>query len=110
MRTENFTTLADVVRASGGAARDKIALIVEDEAYSYAELDRRSNILANWLIASGVVPGDRIAVLSKNNAEFVFLLFAIAKAGAVLVPLNWRLSPTENQLYRRRCRAVGDIR
>lgn len=95
MRTENYTTLADVVRASGGAARDKIALIVEDEAYSYAELDRRSNILANWLIASGVVPGDRIAVLSKNNAEFVFLLFAIAKAGAVLVPLNWRLSPTE---------------
>lgn len=95
MRAEDYVTLADVVRPIGGAVRDKTALIVENRAFTYAEIDRRTSVMANQLVQAGVKPGDRIAVLSKNNAGFVELIFAIAKAGAVLVPLNWRLSSTE---------------
>ncbi len=40
-------------------------------------------------------PGNRIGILAKNNLEFCYLLGAAAKVGAILAPLNWRLSPSE---------------
>ena len=95
MRAANFTNLADIVRPLGGAERAKPAVVYAGRSLSYADLDCESNRIANLFLARGVAPQDRIAVLAKNSACFVAILFATAKAGAVLVPLNWRLSPGE---------------
>lgn len=62
---------------------------------TFSELNNRCNQAANALLASGVQKGDRVALLMMNSAEFVELYFALAKIGAVTVPLNWRLAPDE---------------
>jgi len=62
---------------------------------NYAELDRRCNRTADLLARAGVRVGDRVALLLMNGIEFVESFFAIAKLGAIVVPLNWRLAPDE---------------
>lgn len=62
---------------------------------SYGELERRAAGLAAGLAAAGYVTGDRIATLTGNSSDHVVVFFACAKAGLVLVPLSWRLSPRE---------------
>lgn len=95
MQERDFSSLADIVRPIGGAPRDKPALIYRDQWIGYGELDRRASRLANWLIACGVGKGDRVALLSRNNASFLTILFAVAKAGAITALVNWRLAPAE---------------
>ncbi|RLQ23162.1 long-chain-fatty-acid--CoA ligase [Seongchinamella sediminis] len=63
--------------------------------FSFAQLNSRSNAIANALLARGVKPGDRVASLLKNGIEFVESYFAVAKIGAVMVPVNWRLVGAE---------------
>lgn len=64
--------------------------------WNYFDLNRRVNALANFLTHDlKLQKGDRIAVYSKNRAEYVFLFFACAKTGLILVPLNFRLMPRE---------------
>lgn len=62
---------------------------------TYRELNARANRVANGLRATGVGEGDRVALLLMNGAEFVESFYAVAKIGAVVVPLNWRLVPDE---------------
>ncbi len=62
---------------------------------SFAELNARSNRVANALLALGIKPGDRVALALMNGAEFIESYFAIAKIGGVVVPLNWRLVADE---------------
>jgi fatty-acyl-CoA synthase len=64
-------------------------------ALTYAALDARADRAASLLAARGVSEGDRVAILSRNRIEFFELLFACAKLGAILVPLNWRMPPAE---------------
>ena len=66
-----------------------------DRRLTFAELDARSNRTANALAGAGVGHGDRVALLMMNGAEFIESFFAIAKLGAVVVPLNWRLVADE---------------
>jgi O-succinylbenzoate-CoA ligase len=61
----------------------------------YAELDRRANRVANALRELGVAPGDRVALLLMNGVEYLETYFGLAKLGAVMVPLNWRLVAEE---------------
>jgi fatty-acyl-CoA synthase len=51
--------------------------------------------VAHRLLALGCGDGARVAVLARNSASYLVLYFAAAKAGAVLLPLNWRLAPAE---------------
>jgi acyl-CoA synthetase (AMP-forming)/AMP-acid ligase II len=95
----------DVHEVSGGIGRwitrrafyagDQIAVIDGDRRLSYSELDRRTDLLASALRALGVRRGDRVATLQHNCAEFLELLFATAKLGAIFVPVNFRLAPPE---------------
>ncbi len=64
-------------------------------AVSYGQLDRDSSRLAAELTRRGLARGERVAVLADNCPEYVTLLFACAKAGLVMVPLNWRLAASE---------------
>ena len=64
--------------------------------WTYYELNRRVSALANYLQKNlQIKKGERIAVYSKNRAEYVFLFLACVKTGAILVPLNFRLTPVE---------------
>jgi fatty-acyl-CoA synthase len=73
----------------------RTAIVFGDARVGYGELDERSGRLAAGLLASGAARGDRIASLTGNSPEHVELLFACAKAGLILVPLNTRLTPAE---------------
>ncbi len=62
---------------------------------TFAQLNARTNRLANALLGAGVEKGERVGLLLMNGAEFMEGYFALAKIGAVVVPLNWRLVPDE---------------
>ena len=67
---------------------DAVAVIFEDTALSYQELDHRANQLANHLSEKGIQPGDRVALCLERSAELVITLLAILKTGATYVPLD----------------------
>ena len=67
-----------------------------DIQWNYLQFNQRVNSLAAYLSQDlKLGKGSRIAVYSRNRAEYVFLFFACVKLGAVLVPLNFRLTPRE---------------
>ena len=74
---------------------DKDALVSGDRHVTYADLDRRTDRLADALAGAGVRHGDRVAVLLLNSIEFIELLLASARLGAILVPINIRLAGAE---------------
>ncbi|HEX9496186.1 MAG TPA: long-chain fatty acid--CoA ligase [Candidatus Limnocylindria bacterium] len=74
----------------------KVAVIEGGKRFTYAELDDRVTRLAGFLhVALRISRGDRVATCSVNCSEFIEVLFATARIGALLVPLNWRLAPRE---------------
>jgi len=76
---------------------DKPALRFEDEEITYAQFAGRIGRLAGMLASElGVGAGDRVAHLGYNSPDFLDLVFACARLGAIVVPLNWRLAPPEH--------------
>jgi fatty-acyl-CoA synthase len=73
-------------RESFGA---KTALIFGDRAWTYAELNAYANRIANALLTRGVKKGDRVAALGRNSDTYVAIYFALAKFGAIMVPVNF---------------------
>ena len=64
--------------------------------WTYKALDKAADGAAAWLVARlGPASGERVAVLARNRPETLILHFAAVRAGAVFVPLNWRLTPVE---------------
>ncbi|MBF0423110.1 MAG: AMP-binding protein [Magnetococcales bacterium] len=76
---------------------EAVAIIdrINNRRWSYAELEREVISWSSWLHDRGVVRGERVAYLAPNRLEHLTLFFACAKLGAILVPLNHRLSPGE---------------
>ena len=66
-----------------------------DQRIDFAELDALSDRIASAFLASNIAAGDRVAILAPVSPLFFELLFGCAKAGTILVPLNWRLSARE---------------
>ncbi|MCO6007413.1 long-chain-fatty-acid--CoA ligase [Actinoallomurus purpureus] len=87
--------LTGILRDRAAERPDATALIHEGVRVSYGEFDRRVDQVATALRASGVRPGDRVAVLDKNSLAYAEVLFGAARAGAVQVPINYRLSADE---------------
>lgn len=75
---------------------EKTAIRFEGEDISYTAFDARIRAVAAMLDGLGVGRGDRIAFLGLNSPEMLALMFACARLGAMLVPLNWRLAPPEH--------------
>lgn len=67
----------------------------DGESHSYSRLDRDADRWCAALQALGVQSEDRVAVLAHNRVEHIALFYGCARAGAILVPLNWRLSVPE---------------
>jgi acyl-CoA synthetase (AMP-forming)/AMP-acid ligase II len=71
------------------------ALVCGDERLTWTELGRRSAGLSGWLAARGIGRGDRVALLLGNGWPFVVGLFAIARIGAIAVPVSVKVSKPE---------------
>jgi len=82
-------------RAEISPQREAFVEFERGRRFTFHSLNARANRVANALLGMGVAPGDRVAVLLKNSIEFVETYFAVAKIGAVLVPVNWRLVAAE---------------
>ncbi|MQY05228.1 long-chain-fatty-acid--CoA ligase [Actinomadura macrotermitis] len=87
--------LTEVLRERAQHSPDRVAFHSGESSITYREFDRRVDRAAAALAAAGVGPGDRVAILDKNSAEYVEQLFGAARIGAVQVPVNYRLAPDE---------------
>jgi len=74
---------------------DKVALICGKTRLTFKELEIRANRLAHGLIQRGIRHGDRVAVYLPNSAELVWIVCAVLKAGAIVVPISTRLAEPE---------------
>ncbi len=90
----NFN-LAVILRETAAASPDKHVAIYEGAKMTYRELDTLSDQLAASLRASGIEPGDAVAVQLPNIPHFLIAYFGILKAGAVVVPINVLLKAPE---------------
>src|ERR1700687_488714 len=88
-------TLADLLRRSAARTPDKLAVVCGETRWTYAEFDRISERVAAGLAERGVTRGTRVAVLARNSHAFVAMRFALARLGAVLVPINFMLKADE---------------
>jgi long-chain acyl-CoA synthetase len=82
-----------------------IALICGEDNITYAELDARVGRVAGGLKALGIEKGDRVAMVLGNSIDFVVVMFAIARLGAIAVPLNVRHQLAENSHIMEDCAA-----
>ena len=80
--------IGEVLRLRAREHGDQAYLRSGDEEVTYGEIDARSDRVAAGLTELGVKPGDRVAIISSNRMEMLELFFAVAKMGAVQVPLN----------------------
>jgi fatty-acyl-CoA synthase len=87
--------LAGVLDRAAAVHPDRVCVIADDRPYQYLQLARWCDEVAQGLLRLGACPGDRIAVLLPNSAEFVILQYAIARIGCTSVPINCRLKPPE---------------
>ena len=88
-------SIGDLLRRSAARDPGKTAIVFRGLRQTYAELDNTVNRTAAALAARGIGPGDRVAIFSHNNHAFVVAYFALARLGAVSVPINFMLTATE---------------
>ncbi len=103
----------DLVTAAAGVAPDRAALISADgTAVSFAQFDSQVRERASW-ITDRSRPGDRIAVLADNSADYARLYYAVPRSGRILTLINQRLSVSEHLDQLRRIQpavVLGDAR
>jgi fatty-acyl-CoA synthase len=88
-------TLGDLLRRSAKRFPKKTAIICGQTAWTYAAFDSLCDRLAAGLSTRGVAKGVRVAILSRNSHGFAAMRFALARLGAVLVPINFMLKADE---------------
>ncbi len=84
---KTFGSLADTMAERFG---DREALVFKDERYTFHEVRERVDEVARGLIQLGVKPGDHVALWLMNRPEWIFTMFALARIGAVQIPVNTR--------------------
>jgi fatty-acyl-CoA synthase len=82
--------LGDVLRRQARRLPGKTAYVIGAARVTYAAFDRMADRLAHELAALGVGRGDRVATLARNRVEYPAIYFALARLGAIHVPLNFR--------------------
>ncbi len=96
-RIASMIWIGDIPHLGAQRCPDRPAIVFPDRgrSLSYAQLDAACNAFAGLLRERGLTRGDRVAYLGKNNDLFVPVLLGAVRAGAVIVPLNWRLTAEE---------------
>ena len=88
-------TIADALRRTALRLPAKTGIVCGATTWTYAEFDALVTRLAAGLVAIGVAEGDKVAVLARNSHGFAALRFALARRGAVMVPINFMLKADE---------------
>ncbi|GBE26926.1 long-chain-fatty-acid--CoA ligase [bacterium BMS3Bbin03] len=88
-------TVPELLERAGLNIPDKEAIVYGSKRLSYRQFDELANRMANALIKQGVKKGDKVAMWMFNSDAFAVAYFGILKAGAVAVPINFKLIPAE---------------
>ena len=88
LRRSSRKTVADVFEEQVSQHPDQLALIDGDRRFTYREFDGWANRYARWAREQGVRPGQVVALMMTNRAEFLFAWMGILKAGGAYVPLD----------------------
>jgi O-succinylbenzoic acid--CoA ligase len=88
-------SIPEWLRQRASISPERLALIADGTQLTYAQLSARVEAAAARLQTEDVRPGDLVALLAQNGAPYVVAVHAIARIGAVLLPLNFRLAPAE---------------
>ncbi len=100
--------ISNWIERHAGFTPDKTAIRFEDQVISYADLAGRISQVAGHLRHGlGVQAGDRVGYLGHNRPDMIVLLFACARLGAMVMPLNWRLAEAEHKVLLVDCTPVA---
>jgi len=100
MTADDPTTcaLGDWIRRQAEKGPERRALNYDEKTWNYAFFADRIERCARGLsLVMGLRPGDRIAYLGRNHPDLLTLVFAAARLGLTVVPMNWRLAPPEHE-------------
>ena len=95
--TSKLLLPADYADTYAARTPDRIALQFEDHRHSYAELDRTVSQMVTVLRDHGIGAGSRFAIYARNSDLFYIALMAAGRAGALIVPINWRNTANETR-------------
>jgi fatty-acyl-CoA synthase len=102
-------SLGDLLHRTARRYPGKLAVVAGEHRATYADFDRAVNRAAHALTARGVAKGDRLALLSHNSWQYAVLVFATAKLGVVLVPVNFMLTAEEVAFILRHSGTTGMV-
>ena len=88
-------TIYSIMKRNARVHGDVTGWVCGDDRLTHAQFLEKSDRLAAGLLARGLKKGDRICVLAQNSMAFMLLYGAAARAGAIVLPINWRLQPEE---------------
>lgn len=89
--------MATMLRRSALRHGDRTAIVSGATEWNYIQLDQMADRLCNGLRSFGILKGERVAVLARNSHAFMALRFAVARAGAVFVPINFMLNSEDTR-------------
>lgn len=101
--------VAEVVATQARLQPEKIGARDSRRTLTFAQWDERASRLANALLGSGLVKGERVALLAYNCLEWMEMYVALARAGLVAVPVNFRLVTGEIEYIATHCEARAFI-
>ena len=84
------TRFGDLTDAAAARWGDREALVFHERRYTFRQIAAEVDRVARGLIGAGVLPGEKVAIWLVNRPEWIFAMFALAKIGAVHVPINTR--------------------
>ena len=87
--------IGDLLKRAAARFPDRTALTDGTRRVTFTELERDANRFANYLVARGLKPGEKISTICNNSVELVKALFGIHRAGLVWVPVNTMLGPAD---------------
>lgn len=90
-----FNNFYELIAFQAKKRGKKVALFVDDDKITYAEILEDVDKLAAYLASKEVKKGDKIALFLRNSPEFIYAIFAASKLGAILVPVNTFLKEDE---------------
>jgi len=105
----NLLTLSECIATHARVRPHKIGARDSKRSLSYASWNERASALANGLLGLGLVKGDRVALLAYNAIEWLEIYVALARAGLVAVPINFRLAGPEVAYIAGHCEARAFI-
>jgi fatty-acyl-CoA synthase len=102
-------TLAQHLAHTASRFSDREFVVTDDRTYTYAEIDAWATELAAGMVEMGVRPGEHVAMVMANHPQFIAMKFAIARVGAVCVPVNFLLRGRELTYVLAQSRSVALI-